>query len=383
MKTVIMAGGRGMRIREQFPEIPKPLIPIRGRPVLEWEIRVLREQGLRDLIVTVSHMADQVMRYFGDGERLGVHLEYVVEQEPLGTAGSLFGLRDRLGSEPFLLLNADTLFEVDLWRLVAFHREHQALVTLLVHPGDHLWDCSVIVPDPEGVVQELLTPEMERPEWMMNCVNVGLQVMDPVILDRWSGKRGGPVNLDRHILRPLCGTGEMRCLCTTEYVRDMGTPERYEQVCRDVENGITKARRLGSRKRAVFIDRDRLLAFRDGEKIELIPGTGEAVRQINVCGALVFAVAVSPGPAGFSETDIRNRLDTLLVRKGAFLDGTLVLPETGLVEILQRYNIDPARSWLIGTIAARANPGCRVARNWADWMASGLPEFARQRGPAE
>ena len=169
MKTVIMAGGRGLRIREQFPEIPKPLIPIRGRPVLEWEIRVLREQGLRDLIVTVSHMADQVMRYFGDGERLGVHLEYVVEQEPLGTAGSLFGLRDRLGSEPFLLLNADTLFEVDLWRLVAFHREHQALVTLLVHPGDHLWDCSVIVPDPEGVVQELLTPEMERPEWMWDC----------------------------------------------------------------------------------------------------------------------------------------------------------------------------------------------------------------------
>ena len=121
----------------------------------------------------------------------------------------------------------------------------------------------------------------------------------------------------------------------------------------------------------------------DGEKVELIPGTGEAVRQINVCGALFFAVAVSPGPAGFSETDIRKRLDTLLVRKGAFLDGTLVLPETGLVEILQRYNIDPARSWLIGTIAAGANPGCRVARNWADWMASGLPEFARQMGTAE
>ena len=372
-----------MRIRERFPDIPKPLIPIRGRPVLEWEICSLREQGLRDLTVTVSHMADQIMHYFGDGERLGIHLEYVVEQEPLGTAGALFGLRDRLGSEPFLLLNADTLFEVDIRPLVAFHREHHDLVTLLAHPGDHLRDCSVIVSDAEGVVQELLTPEMERPEWMINCVNTGLLVMDPVVLDRWTGDRGGPVDLDRHILRPLCGTGEMRCLCTTEYVRDMGTPERYEQGCRDVENGITKARRLGSRKRAVFIDRDSLLAFRGRDNFELVSGTGEAVRQINAGGALVFAVTVSPGPAGFSEMEIRKRLDTLLVRKGAFLDGTLVLPETGLVDILQRYNIDPARSWQIGTIAARANPGCRVARNWADWMASGLPEFARQMGTAE
>ena len=109
MKTVIMAGGRGTRISELFPDIPKPLIPIEGVPVLEREIISLRDQGFKDIIMTVSHMGDKIMSRFGDGSKLGVSIQYYNEVTPLGNAGALFKLREQLGDEPFLLLNADAV----------------------------------------------------------------------------------------------------------------------------------------------------------------------------------------------------------------------------------------------------------------------------------
>ena len=92
MKTVIMAGGRGTRISSLFPDIPKPLIPVMGKPVLEWELLSLRDQGFTDIILTVSHMAEKIEDYFGDGSRLGIHIKYFEEKEPLGNAGALFKL---------------------------------------------------------------------------------------------------------------------------------------------------------------------------------------------------------------------------------------------------------------------------------------------------
>ena len=106
MKTVIMAGGKGTRISSVASDIPKPMIRIGGKPVLEREIECLREQGFTDLIITVSHLGHIIMDYFGDGSRFGVKIDYFVEKTPLGNAGALFRIKDRL-TEDFLLLNAD------------------------------------------------------------------------------------------------------------------------------------------------------------------------------------------------------------------------------------------------------------------------------------
>ena len=122
MKTVIMAGGRGTRISTLFPDIPKPLIPVsrineitgeeEKRPVLEWEIRSLVTQGFNEIILTVSYMAEKIQDYFRTGEQLGCHISYYNETTPLGNAGALFKLRNEL-KEPFLLLNADAVFDID------------------------------------------------------------------------------------------------------------------------------------------------------------------------------------------------------------------------------------------------------------------------------
>ena len=121
MKTVIMAGGRGTRISSIASDIPKPMIKIEGKPVLEYEIENLRDQGFTDLIITVSHLGSVIMDYFGNGDRFGVNIRYFNEETPLGNAGALFKLRDLL-TEDFLLLNADAVFDVDFNRFVKYHR---------------------------------------------------------------------------------------------------------------------------------------------------------------------------------------------------------------------------------------------------------------------
>ena len=118
MKAVIMAGGKGTRISSVASDIPKPMIRIEGKPVLEHEIECLRKQGFTDLIITVSHLGHIIMNYFGNGEKFGVHIEYYEEKEPLGNAGALFKIKDRL-TEDFLLLNADAVFDVDFNRMVS------------------------------------------------------------------------------------------------------------------------------------------------------------------------------------------------------------------------------------------------------------------------
>lgn len=246
MKTVIMAGGKGTRISSVASDIPKPMIKIEGKPVLEREIECLREQGFTDIILTVSHMADVIMNYFGDGEKFGVSNEYFVEDTPLGNAGALFKMRNKLTSD-FLLLNADAIFDIDFNRFVDYHRSHGGLVTLFTHPNSHPYDSGLIFATPNGSVDKWLTKEDARPEYYKNRVNAGLHVLSPKALDfsgfdeETIGKeingKTFKVDLDRQILKPLCGSGKMFCYDSPEYVKDMGTPDRYEAVCEDYRKG--------------------------------------------------------------------------------------------------------------------------------------------------
>ena len=221
MKTVIMAGGKGTRISEMFPDIPKPLIPIDGVPVLEREIISLHNQGFDDIIITISHMGDKIKEYFEDGRKWNVNIQYFEEKIPLGNAGALFKIRNLLGKEPFLLLNADAMFEVDFNRMLKFHKEHKALVTLFTHPNSHPYDSWLIVANLKSIVEEWLTKEDARPQWYKNRVNAGLHIIDPSVLDMLSINEDDigreingkvvKVDLDRQILKPLCGKGFMLC----------------------------------------------------------------------------------------------------------------------------------------------------------------------------
>ena len=343
MKVVLMAGGRGTRISELFPDIPKPLIPIDNIPVLEREIISLRDQGFTDIILTIGYMAEKIQEYFGNGEKWGVKIEYFVEDKPLGNAGALFFLDLK---EDFLLLNADAVFDVDFNRMVVFHKQHGGWVTLFTHPNSHPYDSGLILAGEDGKVEKWLAKEDERPLYYKNRVNAGLHVINPKVLELSGvnkeeiGKeidgKVVKVDLDRQILKPLCGTGKMFCYDSPEYVKDMGTPERFHQVEEDFKKGVVRAKNLANKQKAIFLDRDgtinKYVGFlRKEEEFELLHGVAEAVKKINESGYLAIVVTNQPviarGEVTFSELEnIHNKMETLLGKDGAYLDGIYFCP---------------------------------------------------------
>ena len=343
MKVVLMAGGKGTRISELFPNIPKPLIPIEGVPVLEREIISLRDQGFKDIILTIGYMADKIKNYFGDGSKWGVNISYFVEEKPLGNAGALFFLNIE---DDFLLLNADAIFDVDFKRMVKYHKEKGGLVTLFTHPNSHPYDSGLIISKENGVVERWLTKEDTRPDIYKNRVNAGLHVISSKALKRSGINReeiGKEVNgkikkvdLDRQILKPLCSTRKMFCYDSPEYVKDMGTPERYLSVCDDYKKGVVQAKNLKNKQKAIFLDRDgtinKYVGFlRKQEELELLSDAAEAIKQINKSDYLAVVVTNQPviarGEVTWNELDeIHNKMETLLGKAGAYIDGLYFCP---------------------------------------------------------
>lgn len=408
MKVVIMAGGKGTRIQSVASDIPKPMIKIDGVPVLEHEIRNLKKQGFTDIIITISHLGNIIMDYFGDGSRFGVHIEYYNENQPLGNAGALFKIKKKL-TDDFLLLNADAIFNVDFNRFVKYHKNCGGLVTLFTHPNSHPYDSGLIVADENGAVKQWLAKEDVRPLYYKNRVNAGLHVINPKILDMFGideerigsvDEKGNliKVDLDRQLLKPLAGTGKMFCYDSPEYVKDMGTPERFYAVEKDFKEGTVHGKNLANKQRAVFIDRDgtinKYVGFlTDIEDFELIDGVTDAIKKINSSGYLAIVVTNQPvvarGEVSFSELDqIHNKMETLLGKEGAYLDAIYYCPHhphkgyEGEVEELKidcecrkpkpgmllkaagDFNIDLTRSWMIGDgendIKAGNAAGCRT-----------------------
>lgn len=403
VKVVIMAGGKGTRITSVASDIPKPMIKIGDKPVLEHELDCLRDQGFTDIIITVSHLGHIIMDYFGDGSKIspatgrpfGVHIDYYFEQEPLGNAGALFKIRDKL-TEDFLLLNADALFDVDFKRFVNYHQRHGALATLLAHANDHPYDSGLLVVDKNNYVQQWLTKEDARPEYYRNIVNGGLHVLSPKLLE--TEISADKVDLDRQILKPLAGTGKMLCYNSPEYAKDMGTPERYYAACKDYAAGKIQGKNLRNKQKAVFLDRDGTINkyvgyLRSPEEFELLPGVGEAIRKINSSGYLAIVVTNQPVIARGEVTVeglqlIHNKMETLLGKEGAYLDGIYYCPhhpdkgfagevvelkikcdcrkpQPGLLlHVAKDFNIDLQASWMVGDsksdIEAGKAAGCKT-----------------------
>ena len=391
------------------------MIPIDGVPVLEWEINSLREQGFTKFIMTVSYLAEEIMNYFGDGSGIspatgkpfGVEIEYFHEQEPLGNAGALYKLRDKLidpedGSNDFLLLNADSIFDINFQRMVDYHHAKGAMATLFTHPNSHPYDSGLIIVDDNCGVEKWLTKEDVRPEYYKNRVNAGVHVLNVVALDEavkisgidvsqigkaQSDGKVYKVDLDRQILKPLCGKnsdGDFNVYCydSPEYVKDMGTPERFEAVARDFKAGIVQAKNLFRKQKAIFLDRDGTLNkyvgfLQSPDELELLPGVAEAIRNINASGDLAIVITNQPvvarGEVSVEELDtIHQKLETELGKEGAYIDALYYCPhhpdkgfegevaalkiacdcrkpKPGLIlQAAKDFNIDLASSWMVG-----------------------------------
>lgn len=392
MKIVIMAGGKGTRIAEVNSQVPKPMIPIDGKPILEHQINVLKRQGYREFILIIGHLGHIIQDYFKDGSGWDVHIQYITEESPLGTAGALYFLKEEI-RENFLLVNGDIIFDVDIARFLDSHRRLNTIATILTHPNSHPYDSGIIIADENRRVTDWLHKEDQR-HWYKNRVNAGLHMLSPDIFRYFPDLQKR--DLDRDILKPLISSRELGIYDSPEYVKDMGTPDRYCSVAEDIRCRRVEARNLRKRQRAIFLDRDGTLNkyvgfLTDISDLELMDDAAEAVRRINASGYLAIVITNQPviarGEVSMEElTQIHNKMETLLGQEGAYIDALYFCPhhpDKGfagerpqfktecscrkpkpgmLLQAAQDYNIDLSKSWMIGDsdsdIKAGAAAGC-------------------------
>ena len=389
-----MAGGKGTRIAQVNATVPKPMITIEGKPILEYQIETLKKQGYTDIILIVGHMGNVIQKYFGDGSAFGVQISYIVEEQPLGTAGALYFLKDEIQND-FLLLNGDIIFDVDIQKFLEYHCNQRTAATILTHPNSHPYDSGIIIADDKNRVTNWLHKEDER-LWYKNRVNAGLHMFSPRIFESFHEAK--KCDLDRDVLKPLIKEGELSVYDSPEYIKDMGTPDRYYAVIEDIKSGKVSAKNLKNKQKAIFLDRDgtinKYVGFlTDINEFELLDGVTEAIKMINESGYLAIVVTNQPviarGEVSVEELqEIHNKMETLLGQAGAYIDDIFYCPHHPhkgyegerpeykiececrkpkpgmLFAAAEKYNIDLSESWMIGDgendIEAGKNAGCKV-----------------------
>ena len=345
-----MAGGKGTRIASIHQDVPKPMIKILGKPVLQYQIENLKQYGLTDIILVIGHLGHVIQRYFGDGKAFGANISYFIEDQPLGTAGALFKMNLK---EDFLLLFGDVIFDIDFNRFIEFHITHKAWASLIAHPNGHPFDSSLLVteklpplkegdlPRDTGKVVSWLTKEDKR-VYYQNKVNAGIQILSADLLDFTQKKRIAiddnleKIDLDRDLLKANIKSEKIFAYSTPEYIKDMGTPERFYEVENDIRTGKVKAKNLSKKQKAIFLDRDGTINKSNGfitspDQFELIDGVCEAIKMINSSGYLAIVITNQPviarGEVSFETLRaIHDKMETELGQKGAYVDGIYYCP---------------------------------------------------------
>ena len=339
MQAVIMAGGKGTRLATVTKNIPKPMVPIEGKPLLEYQIENLKESGVTNIILIVGHLGDVIREHFGEGSGFGVNISYYVEESPLGTAGALVKIKDRL-EETFCLVFGDLFININYDRFLTFHRASGALMTLFAHPNSHPYDSDIIITDDESRVTGWSYKKDVRTEDYRNLVNAGLYVMQRSAVDEiekiQEAKGEDKVDLERELIIPLIPTTPIYAYHSTEYVKDIGTPDRLQKVTADYTNGVCEQRNLKHKQKCIFLDRDgtinKFIGFlRAVDQVEIDPRAAEAIRLINESEYLAIVITNQPviarGECSYEELErIHNRLYTLLGQQGAYLDGLYFCP---------------------------------------------------------
>jgi histidinol-phosphate phosphatase family protein len=381
-QLVILAGGKGSRLRERLGGIPKALAEVCGLPLLERQIILAKKYGFTDVLVLVNHAAECIVEYCASKQNWGLDITCVDDGHPRGTAGAVLGVFDRLADE-FLVMYGDTMLEVDLARFHAYHAQAAgAAATLLLHPNDHPQDSDLVEIDDDGRITAFYPYPHDSSCFYPNLVNAALYWIDKQALAPWRNERG-ILDFGKDLFPAMLQRGlTLRGFNSPEYIKDIGTPSRLDRVCADFLSGKIARACLDRPQSMVFIDRDGTInrevdRLQNPDQFELLPGVEEAIKRLNAsdyrCCVVTNQPVIARGECSYEGLrQIHNKMETLLGRHGAFVDRTYYCPhhpdsgfpgeraelkidcncrkpKTGLIDrAVREFNVARERSWLVG-----------------------------------
>jgi len=234
MKGIIIAGGLGTRLRPVTYHRPKPLVPVANRPFLEYQVALLKQYGIDDLVFATNYMADKIEGHFGDGSRFGVRMRYAIEETPLGTGGAIRNAADRFPGEAVAVFNGDVLTDFDLGRILDFHREKQAVATITLSEVPSPNPFGVLILDGDGKVEAWREPSEATKKLLSqgsfeitgtDKINAGFYVFAPEFIE--SIPQGVPSSIERDIFpRFLERSAPVYGIAPGGFWMDMGRPEQ-------------------------------------------------------------------------------------------------------------------------------------------------------------
>ncbi len=383
-QAVILAGGKGTRLKERLGDLPKPLIDVAGTPLLERQIHLLKRYGYQNILILVNHKAEKIEQFCQQNANWGLTITCIDDGEPRGTAGAVLNILPELEDE-FLVVYGDTMLEVDLNRFVAAHAAHtDGAGTLFLHPNDHPHDSDLVDMDENGRITSFYPYPHPAETYLPNLVNAALYILRREALKAWVAKAPeGIFDFGKNLFPSLLEEGQkLYGYNSFEYIKDCGTPTRLDKITRDLTSGKIQRSSLACKQPTVFIDRDGTLNkevdhLKTASQLELFEGVEEALRKLNQSEYRACIITNQPviarGECSPAELrNIHNKLETLLGHKGAFIDRIYVCPHhpdkgfngevpelkidcncrkpnIGLIQQAEQdLNADLAKSWFIG-----------------------------------
>lgn len=380
-QVVILAGGKGTRLRARIGDRPKPLADVCGKPLLEHQIELAKQYGFNDIILLTGYGAQAIEDFCQGGKPWEVTIRCIREEEPLGSAGAVLAAYEQL-AEQFLVMYGDTVLNVDLERFYQTHQLKNADATLFLHPNDHPYDSDLVELDEQGLVKQFHPYPHDPDKFYPNLVNAALYVINKQLLTPWLGTPG-ELDFGKYLFPQAVAKGRrLYGYNSPEYIKDAGTPERLDKVSADFLSGKLQRSSLAHQSPAVFLDRDGTLNVEVGHlksaaELELLPEVPVAIKRLNHSDYRVVLVTNQPVIARGDCTEqelknIHNKLETLLGHQRAYLDAIYYCPhhpdkgfagerselkiacecrkpEIGLIEQAKAdLNLDLTHSWFIG-----------------------------------
>jgi len=381
-QLIILAGGKGTRLRERLGNLPKPLIDICGVPLLERQILLAKKYGFNKVLILVNHQAEQILDFCTAKQNWGLQIDCLDDGEPRGTAGATLAVFDRLDGE-FLVMYGDTMMEVDLSRFHSFHAQDPgAAATLFLHPNDHPHDSDLVELGEDLCVTQFYPYPHESTRFYPNLVNAALYWFRKTSLVPWRDNNK-LFDFGKDLFPAMLQAGlRLRGYNSPEYIKDAGTPQRVDKVCADFLSGRIEKSSFDHLQSGIFLDRDGTINrevdhLNSPDQFELLPGVASAIRELNRaqyrCCVITNQPVIARGECTVEVLrQIHNKMETLLGREGAFVDRIYFCPHhpdsgfpgeraelkircdcrkpgTGMIDLaITELNLARGSSWLIG-----------------------------------